>query len=91
MRLVFSIDMAECASPSLRTVLTPRQFELAALIAEGKSNKEIALQLGIGIGTVSSLLVDAYSRAYVDNRTKLAARYLTERVSHEQETKLDAR
>ena len=34
--------------------LTPRQWEVAQLIVWGETNKEIAHQLGIGVGTVDN-------------------------------------
>src|ERR1044071_6279851 len=40
------------ASPSDLARLTPREREIAALIADGLSNKEIAARIGLTVGTV---------------------------------------
>ncbi len=42
--------------------MTPRQREMAALVAKGRSNKEIAGELGITVGTVKVTLSDVYRR-----------------------------
>ena len=39
--------------PDLRS-LTPREQEVLTLIAKGRSNKEIACQLGVGVRTVET-------------------------------------
>jgi DNA-binding NarL/FixJ family response regulator len=41
----------ETASPAL---LTPRQREIVRLLAEGRSNKEIAAMLGLGVKTIET-------------------------------------
>jgi DNA-binding CsgD family transcriptional regulator len=52
--------------------LTRRQHEIAALVAEGLSNKEIAWPLKITEGTVKLHLHAIYSKLEVPNRTALA-------------------
>jgi two-component system nitrate/nitrite response regulator NarL len=52
--------------------LTPRQQEIAALVADGLSNKEIARYLGLAEGTVKVQLHPIYRRLRVHNRTQLA-------------------
>ncbi|MFO1149154.1 MAG: response regulator transcription factor [Alsobacter sp.] len=53
--------------------LTPRQRDVLALLVEGKSNKEIARQLGLGGGTVK-IHVAALLRAFgARNRAGVAA------------------
>lgn len=51
--------------------LSPRQQEIAALIAEGKTNREIAEQLGIDISTVDSHRVLIYRKLGVRNAVEL--------------------
>ncbi|MGE5503060.1 MAG: LuxR C-terminal-related transcriptional regulator [Actinomycetota bacterium] len=53
------------ASP---TTLTARQEQILALLRTGKANKEIAEELGIGIGTVKQHLVALFKRLGVTNR-----------------------
>ena len=52
--------------------LTPRQEQILTLLTEGKSNKEIALELGIQQGTVKQHLFVLYRRLGVANRAKAA-------------------
>lgn len=49
-------------------VLSARQREILTLLTQGKANKEIAYELGIGIGTVKQHLVALYKKMGVTNR-----------------------
>lgn len=52
--------------------LTEREVEILRLIAEGRSNKEIAKRLGITIGTVKMHLYKIYRKIGVSDRTQAA-------------------
>jgi two-component system, NarL family, nitrate/nitrite response regulator NarL len=52
--------------------LSPRRQAVAALVADGYSNKEIARLLGITEGTVKAHLNTIYRMLAVRNRTALA-------------------
>jgi len=54
-------------------VLTPRQREVMELVAEGRSNKEIARRLGLGPGTVKVHLAAAFRALGVNNRAAAVA------------------
>src|SRR5262252_367075 len=41
-------------SGTARSRLTPREYEIVQLLAEGKSNKEVAASLGISVKTVET-------------------------------------
>lgn len=56
--------------------LTPRQSQIAALVAKGKLNKEIAEELAISFDTVRSHLRLARKTLGARNRTELAAKYV---------------
>jgi RNA polymerase sigma factor (sigma-70 family) len=56
------------------SLLTTREREIATLVAEGLSNKEIARRLSISEGTVKIHLHNAYNRLGVANRTSLAGK-----------------
>ncbi|MBV8280149.1 MAG: helix-turn-helix transcriptional regulator [Verrucomicrobia bacterium] len=58
------IRRLQLAFPSL----TPRQAEIAAWLAEGKSNEVIALLLGIGPETVKSHLKAIFAKLNVEDR-----------------------
>ena len=55
-------------------LLTPREQEVIALIADGLSNREIAARLFIEIGTVKGYVHNLLRKLEVDNRTKAVAR-----------------
>lgn len=49
-----------------------RYGQVIKLIEKGKSNKEIAGELGITVGTVKEYLFKIFKRVKVSNRTELA-------------------
>jgi DNA-binding CsgD family transcriptional regulator len=54
--------------------LTPRQWDLLQLIAGGRTNIQIARQLGLSEGTVRTHLENIYARLQVSNRTAAVVR-----------------
>ena len=54
--------------------LTPRERELAALVASGLRNREIAARLGISEGTAKLHLYNVYKKLGVSSRVELAIR-----------------
>lgn len=63
-------------SPEVLALLTQREREVAWLVAEGNSNKEIAEQLGVSVLTVKTHLRHLLRKLHVANRTQLALRLL---------------
>lgn len=61
-------DYNDSESNSHDEVLSARQKEILNLLTQGKANKEIAYELGIGIGTVKQHLVALYKKMGVTNR-----------------------
>ncbi len=59
-------------APRLAT-LTPRQAEIARLVARGESNQEVAEQLGITINTVKKSLKLVFHSLGANNRTELVS------------------
>jgi DNA-binding NarL/FixJ family response regulator len=53
--------------------LTPRERDVLALLAEGQSNKSIAFQLGLQVGTVRIYVSMILAKLGVANRTEAAA------------------
>jgi DNA-binding CsgD family transcriptional regulator len=53
--------------------LTPRQGEILRLLRAGRVNKEIARELGIGLGTVKQHMVAIFKRLHVSNRAMAAS------------------
>ena len=73
---VFEAPDAGAARP--RASLTPRQLEVLALLAEGRSNKAIERQMGIAPRTVRAHLTEIFQLLQVDGRVQaiLQARLL---------------
>ena len=59
------------ASPTLDN-LTPREREVAWAVARGLSNRQLARELNITLGTVKNYLVHIYEKTRARNRTVLA-------------------
>ncbi|MGB4862020.1 MAG: helix-turn-helix transcriptional regulator [Tepidiformaceae bacterium] len=53
--------------------LSPREREVVALVAEGKTNREIALETGLAPSTVKEYVANACHKAGVTNRVGLTA------------------
>ncbi|HVF77711.1 MAG TPA: AAA family ATPase [Solirubrobacteraceae bacterium] len=60
-------------APSALTPLTEREREIAALVAQGRSNKQVAATLFLSEKTVEHHLSRAYSKLGVRSRTQLTA------------------
>ena len=75
--LVSDVTIKRSASavmtPTGSTALTDRQFEVLKLVAEGRSNKEIARSLLIAEGTVKVHITAAFRALGVHNRVSAAA------------------
>jgi DNA-binding NarL/FixJ family response regulator len=56
-------------------LLSPREFEIAALIADGCLNKEIADRLGLTIGTVKNYVHRIIGKTALPNRAAIASAF----------------
>jgi len=56
--------------------LTLREKQLVELVKQAKSNKEIAFELSLTVGSVKEYLYRIYRKVGVRNRTELALRHL---------------
>jgi DNA-binding CsgD family transcriptional regulator len=61
------------ASPEGPAALTPREKQVAALVAQGHTNREVAAVLNISLRTAESHLAHILSKLGLRNRTELAA------------------
>jgi DNA-binding CsgD family transcriptional regulator len=76
------VDLLDALEPHLRRALlrgercasmTPRENEVAMLVARGCTDRDIARILGIGFGTVRTHITNAMSKNGCANRAELAA------------------
>ncbi|MEU0491514.1 response regulator transcription factor [Nocardiopsis sp. NPDC006139] len=56
--------------------VTSREWEVGRLVAEGRTNAEIAEELGLSVATVKTHLGNLYAKLHVTNRVQLAIRVL---------------
>ncbi|KEI45713.1 helix-turn-helix transcriptional regulator [Saccharopolyspora rectivirgula] len=62
-------------SRALLTELTPQEQSVAKLVAEGKTNKQVAVELFISVKTVQYHLTRIYTKLGLRSRSELAAQY----------------
>jgi DNA-binding CsgD family transcriptional regulator len=76
------LDLLDALEPHLRRALlrcgncnglSPREAEVAALVARGCTDRDIARVLGIGFGTVRTHITNAMAKCGSANRAELAA------------------
>jgi DNA-binding NarL/FixJ family response regulator len=72
-----SVSPVPVLGPRLEDLLSGRELEILALIAEGATNAEIAERLVIAKTTVESHVKSIFRKLEVSNRTAAAARYLS--------------
>lgn len=53
--------------------LTPKERQIAWLLAQGASNKQLALELGVGLPTIKTHLIHLFRKTGVTSRTELVA------------------
>ena len=56
--------------------LSGQERRVLALVAEGKTNKEIGLDLGLSDNTVKNYLVSVFEKLHVKRRSQAAALYV---------------
>jgi DNA-binding NarL/FixJ family response regulator len=71
------------------STLTPRELEVLELLSEGKSNRQIALALGIRPDTVTHHVTEVLTKLNVENRAAAAARYVEWRLATPPESAMD--
>ena len=69
-----AVSPAAPAEQGERRNLSPRQHQILEMLRAGKVNKEIANELGIGLGTVKQHVVALFKKLDVSNRTMAVSR-----------------
>jgi DNA-binding CsgD family transcriptional regulator len=72
---------ALAAMMSQPSPLTSRELEVAALVAEGMTNKEVANRLRLSVRTAENHLLNVMNKLGLDNRAQVAAWYTRTRPS----------
>lgn len=70
------LNIAASADKEQPHQLSTRQKEILSLLQEGKANKEIARELGIGLGTVKQHVVALFKKLNVTNRVMAVSKGL---------------
>jgi DNA-binding NarL/FixJ family response regulator len=72
-------SMSVPGEPARQTSLSPQEQHVLALVAEGKTNKEIAADLGLSYKTVKNYLSNVFQKLQVSHRSQAAALYASRR------------
>jgi DNA-binding CsgD family transcriptional regulator len=70
--LHLAVAQLPCADDGL-SQLTPKERQIALLLREGASNKQLARALDIGLPTVKTHLINLFRKTGVSNRTELVS------------------
>ena len=57
-------------------LLTDRQNQIMGLVAQGKSNSQIAVELDLSVQTVKNTLSEVYKRIGASNRVSATLKFL---------------
>src|SRR5258708_5071471 len=70
-----------CSAPAAAgaSTLTPTEARVAALVANGRTNKEVAAELFLGVKTVDANLPRVYDKLNVLSRSELVGRLTSQR------------
>ncbi len=61
------------AAPAEQQTLSPQEQRIIALVASGKTNKEIAQEMGLSLNTVKNYLSNAFQKLQITRRTQAVA------------------
>lgn len=67
--------LKDACEPRLR-ILSPQQHRVIRLVAEGKTNKEIAVELSLSDKTVKNYLANMFTKLQITRRTQAVSLYL---------------
>ncbi|MFC4786659.1 helix-turn-helix transcriptional regulator [Nocardioides sp. MAHUQ-72] len=64
--------------PALRVTLSPRERQIALMVAHGRTNQSIATSLDISVWTVSTHLRRIFAKLAVSSRAEMVARLVSD-------------
>ncbi len=76
------ISLIRSNAPSTRHAfdsLSPQEHRVLSLIAEGRTNKEVAAEMGLAENTVKNYLANVFEKLHVTRRAQAAALYAQQR------------
>ncbi|WP_323114004.1 helix-turn-helix transcriptional regulator [Pseudomonas guariconensis] len=73
MQLAVASQPSATPKPLANQELTPRERQIAELLRDGASNKDIARALAIGLPTIKTHLINLFRKLGVSNRTELVS------------------
>jgi two-component system nitrate/nitrite response regulator NarP len=76
--MVFPFMNIDAPSNDALDSLTPRERDLLSYLSDGRTNAQIATELGISLNTVKFHLKNLYEKLSVNNRAQAVARYLAD-------------
>lgn len=71
---IFGVKQEQEKESGTAVSLSPREKEILQLVGQGMSNREIAAQLHIALGTVKRHTINIYNKVGVNNRTQAVIR-----------------
>jgi len=71
-------NLASSAPPKSLDLLSAQERRVVALVAEGKTNKEIGLEMGLSDKTVKNYLSNAMEKLKLTRRSQAAALFITQ-------------
>jgi two-component system response regulator DevR len=77
-RVIQLIKSGASANHDAFAILSPQERKVLALIAEGRTNKEVASQLGLAEKTVKNYLSNVFEKLHVSRRSQAAAMFVRE-------------
>jgi two-component system response regulator DevR len=77
-RVIQLIKSGASANHDAFAILSPQERKVLALIAEGRTNKEVASQLGLAEKTVKNYLSNIFEKLHVTRRSQAAAMFVRE-------------
>ena len=77
-RVIQLVKDGSGATQDALAILSPQERKVLALIAEGRTNKEVGSQLGLAEKTVKNYLSNVFEKLHVSRRSQAAAMYVRE-------------